>query len=216
MTEFAKKVLEGVVRYRPAPPGVMVPNETGVWVDHRHVIAAIANLAEGDDAALISRLSDMGIQCCDLAAARIVALTAERDRKIDPQACQDMILSAVPVAADLVAAAEAEAVALRARVAQLEGGQAYVRTGVKDRDGREICVGDHICIDLSCPSTKKEYWKPIYEVVFKAPHFTIRHIGGDKDSDTAHFYWRVPQRTSTGKIATIYVAALTGGAADGK
>lgn len=27
-------------------------------------------LDEGDDAALIARLSDMGIQCCDLAAAR--------------------------------------------------------------------------------------------------------------------------------------------------
>jgi len=83
----------------------------------------------------------------------------------------------------------------------------YVRTGVKDRTGREICVGDRILIDISGPSTKSEYWKPEYEVAFKPPHFVIKHVGGDKDSDTAHFYWRVPQKSSTEKIVTLSVAA---------
>jgi hypothetical protein len=55
MTEFAKKVLEGVVRYRPKPPGVMVPDQTGVWVDHRQVAAAIAKMGTGDG--LVERLN---------------------------------------------------------------------------------------------------------------------------------------------------------------
>lgn len=82
----------------------------------------------------------------------------------------------------------------------------YIRTGVKDRDGREICVGDRIRIDLSGPNTKPEYWHPEYEIVFNAPYFTIKHVGGDKDSDTARFYWNVPQRSSTEKITTISAA----------
>jgi hypothetical protein len=79
----------------------------------------------------------------------------------------------------------------------------YMRSGVMDKDGREICVGDMIVIDLSSPGTKKEYWRPIYSVVFKAPHFDLVHIGGDKDSDTARFYWRVPQPTSTAAISIL-------------
>lgn len=84
----------------------------------------------------------------------------------------------------------------------------YTRTGVMDKDGREICVGDRIMIDLSSPNTKREYWRPEYEVVFKPPFFTIRHVGGDKPSDTADFYWRVPQPSSTEKIITLSIAAL--------
>jgi hypothetical protein len=94
------------------------------------------------------------------------------------------------------------------------GDAPYIRTGVKDRDGREICVGDRIMIDLSGPFTKTEYWRPEYEVVFKPPHFCIKHVGGDKDSSTADFYWRVPQKSSTEKIVTISIAALPAAAAE--
>lgn len=52
MTEWAAKVLDGVVRYRPEPPGVMVPDQTGVWVDHRHVTDAIAALTSERDRAM--------------------------------------------------------------------------------------------------------------------------------------------------------------------
>ena len=83
---------------------------------------------------------------------------------------------------------------------------AYHRTGVFDKDGREICVGDHIRIDLESKHTKEEYWKPEYEVIFEAPHYTLKHIGGGKNSDTALFYWRVPQPSSTAKIETIALA----------
>ena len=85
---------------------------------------------------------------------------------------------------------------------------AYTRTGVLDKDGREICVGDRIVIDLTSPGTKQEYWRPEYEVVFKPPHFTLKHVGGDKDSDTALFQWNVPQRSSTERITTLFAAAL--------
>lgn len=85
---------------------------------------------------------------------------------------------------------------------------AYTRTGVMDKDGREICVGDRILIDLTSNSTKRKYWRPEYEVVFKPPHFTLKHVGGDEDSDTARFYWRVPQPRSTEKIMTLRVARL--------
>lgn len=80
---------------------------------------------------------------------------------------------------------------------------AYTRTGVYDRDGREILVGDTIRIDLASPHTKEEYWRPEYRVSFKAPSFVLEHIGGDKDSDTARWYFRVPQKSSTEKIETL-------------
>lgn len=83
----------------------------------------------------------------------------------------------------------------------------YTRTGVMDKDGREICVGDRIMIDINSGATKREYWHPEYEVVFNPPCFTLKHVGGDKDSDTARFYWRVPQPRSREKITTISVAA---------
>ncbi len=81
--------------------------------------------------------------------------------------------------------------------------QAYTRTGVKDRDGREICVGDRLRIHLNGPNTKQEYWNPEYEVVFKAPSFGLKHVGGGKDSDTARWHFRTPQPSSTQAIETL-------------
>lgn len=83
------------------------------------------------------------------------------------------------------------------------GELAYTRTGVSDRDGREILVGDTIRIHLSGKHTKKEYWNPEYRVVFKAPRFTLEHIGGGLDSSTARFYFDVPQASSTAAIETL-------------
>ena len=72
------------------------------------------------------------------------------------------------------------------------------------KDGKEIMAGDHILIDLTSAATKSEYWKPQYEVFWKAPSFRLKWIGGDKSSDTAHWYFDVPQKSSTEKIAIIY------------
>jgi hypothetical protein len=79
----------------------------------------------------------------------------------------------------------------------------HVATGVRDRDGRMVCVGDHIRIRLEGAGTRKEYWHPEYEVIFKAPGFTLKHIGGGKDSDTARFAWTVPQEYTRPRIETI-------------
>lgn len=85
---------------------------------------------------------------------------------------------------------------LRASIAQLtiERDEAismlYRRTGLKDKDGREILVGDRIRILLNDKHTKPEYWNPEYEVYFDPPRYTLRHIGGGKDSDTARFRFR--------------------------
>lgn len=35
-------LLRDVERWRPEHPGVMVPDPNGVWVDHRHVLAALS------------------------------------------------------------------------------------------------------------------------------------------------------------------------------
>lgn len=83
---------------------------------------------------------------------------------------------------------------------------AYIRTGVYDRDGREILVGDTIRINLASQYTREEYWQPEYRVAFKAPSFVLEHIGGGKDSDTARWYFRVPQKSSTEKIETLSIA----------
>ena len=107
-------------------------------------------------------------------------------------------------------------IALHAQLADAQAAQAMVAermTGVYDRDGRMICVGDRIRIDLKSPHTKTEYWYPEYEVVFKAPQFELRHVGGDKDSDTARWYFRVPQPSSTAKIETIRAIAPIDGLA---
>lgn len=115
----------------------------------------------------------------------------------------------------------AERDALRAEVTKLEGERIDLiaerdrlrsarttRTGILDCTGREICSGDRILIDLTSPNTKKEYWQPEYEVVWNAPAFDLHHVGGDKDSDTARWYFRVPQKRSTEKIKVISPSSI--------
>lgn len=114
-------------------------------------------------------------------------------------------LLATPTA--IAASPEMQAL-LAAETARADAAEAmiYRRTGVKDRDGREICVGDRIRIDLSSPHTKEEYWRPEYEVIFRAPHYNLKHVGGDKDSDTARWYFSTPQPSSTARIETTALA----------
>ena len=58
------------------------------------------------------------------------------------------------------------------------------RTGLFDKDGREICLGDRLRHLNASPLTKQEYWFPEYEVIWDAPSFRLKHTGGGKPSDT--------------------------------
>lgn len=58
-----------------------------------------------------------------------------------------------------------------------------LRTGLFDKDGREICLGDRLRHLNASPLTKQEYWFPEYEVIWDAPSFRLKHTGGGKSSD---------------------------------
>ena len=60
-----------------------------------------------------------------------------------------------------------------------------VFTGIFDKDDNPLYVGDSIRYLLNGPSTKEEYWNPEFEIVFDAPCFTLKHIGGGKSGDTS-------------------------------
>lgn len=137
-------------------------------------------------------------------------------RLITASEAEAMVAAALREAAELVAddhvsdailnlADNHAAAALDKLIAEAEARGRKI-TGVPDRDGRMICVGDHIRIRLEDKWTKVEYWHPEYEVIFQAPNFTLKHIGGGKDSPTARFYFNVPQPNSIKAIETILVA----------
>ena len=132
---WAAKVLEGVPRYSLDFCDQMEIDKDGVWLHEDAVVDAIAKLGAGDG--LVERLracangmgsfktnrGDFGL--CDDAADRLSVLIAEN--KALKEANENLgILSAEDVAMyqEAIAraeAAEAEAAALRAKVARLEG-----------------------------------------------------------------------------------------------
>ena len=65
----------------------------------------------------------------------------------------------------------------------------HVLTGVFDKHGEELRAGDRIVIRLEGEHTKPEYWNPEYVIAWAAPRFTLRHVGGGLDSDTARWYF---------------------------
>lgn len=121
-TEQAARVLADVPRFRPEHPGVMVQTvtETGIWVDVRNAIAAIArHIAPGDD--LVERLNDPwqhSEELCREAAACIAALTATVERR---GRMHKSLSKRFAEANSARKAAEAENARLRARLARMEG-----------------------------------------------------------------------------------------------
>lgn len=62
-----------------------------------------------------------------------------------------------------------------------------ISTGLRDRHGREIHLGDRVCYRNAGPYTKEEYWDPEYEVIWDPPSFRLRHVGGGKSGDSLGF-----------------------------
>lgn len=62
-----------------------------------------------------------------------------------------------------------------------------VCTGCKDKDGTLLFLGDRVRYRLEGPHTKKEYWNPEFEIVWDAPSFTLKHVGGGKDGGSHDF-----------------------------
>lgn len=82
----------------------------------------------------------------------------------------------------------------------------HIRTGIYDKNGRELCVGDRIVILLNGPGTKREYWNPEYEVIWKAPAFGVKYVGGGKNSDTATWYFGLGTKQGSEKLETLIAA----------
>jgi len=59
--------------------------------------------------------------------------------------------------------------------------------GLQDMNGTDIHEGDIVVYHLQGNHTMKEYWNPVYKVVFIPPSFTLEHIGGGKCSGSLEF-----------------------------
>lgn len=60
-------------------------------------------------------------------------------------------------------------------------------TGCKDRNGKMLFLGDRVVYHLEGPHTKVEYWNPQYEIIWDAPMFALKHIGGGLDGGSHLF-----------------------------
>jgi hypothetical protein len=78
-----------------------------------------------------------------------------------------------------------ENAALTARVAELEAENAS--TGRKDKHGQIIRLGDRVRYRKEGNHTKVEFWNPEYEVVWEAPTFALKHVGGGKCGGSTEF-----------------------------
>ena len=114
MSDWAAKVLEGVPRYNPGGCG------NSVWLHVDDAIAAIVRMGAGDDMVerLLENAREIFLPLLGEAAAHIAALTAQ---VAEARAAHDADQKAYLAAWGRAEAAEAEAAALRAKVARLEG-----------------------------------------------------------------------------------------------
>lgn len=63
-------------------------------------------------------------------------------------------------------------------------------TGVCDRRGEPINLGDIVRYNNAGDHTKVEYWNPEYRVIFDPPAFGLEHVGGGKDGGSHAFILR--------------------------
>lgn len=65
-----------------------------------------------------------------------------------------------------------------------------VSTNRKDKKGREIFAGDIVILHNKGEHVKKEYWRPVFEVVHDGFEFSMKHLGGGKQGDSIMFTLR--------------------------
>lgn len=63
-------------------------------------------------------------------------------------------------------------------------------TGCYDKHGTAIHEGDFVRYNLEGYPTRREYWNPVYQVIFEPPAFTLKHVGGGKDGGDHAFKLR--------------------------
>jgi hypothetical protein len=94
------------------------------------------------------------------------------------------------VRADLFAAFESQIATLTAERDAARALRNPHDTGVFDVVGKPIMEGDRVLDPCEGPHTKREYWNPEYVVIWEAPKFTLRHVGGGKSTDNFDFLLR--------------------------
>lgn len=62
-----------------------------------------------------------------------------------------------------------------------------VFTGIKDKNDNYLFLGDTVRYCMESKSTKEEFHNPEYEIIWDAPGFTLKHIGGGKDGGSHDF-----------------------------
>lgn len=76
------------------------------------------------------------------------------------------------------------------QLAKVSVGGAPISTGVNDKNGTELFLGDIVRNNNESSNTKKEYWYPEYKIVWEPPSFTLEHIGGGLPGDNRAFLLR--------------------------
>lgn len=65
-----------------------------------------------------------------------------------------------------------------------------ISTNRKDKKGKTIFAGDIIKLHNKSEHTRREYWFPIFEVVWDGFEFSLKHLGGGKNGDNNMFQLR--------------------------
>lgn len=63
-------------------------------------------------------------------------------------------------------------------------------TNRKDKKGRTIFAGDILKLHNKSEHVRKEYWHPVFEVVWNGFEFSLKHLGGGMAGDSQMFILR--------------------------